>query len=123
MLPTFRPRKQWIQLEHEADWARARNQLLLNRLEPGTRDNYSVGKNTWNHFCTLHHIEHPLPTTENLQKFITQLTLSGYKYGTIRNYLTGIRSWMADIGHIDIWEQAMGSIVITHTLQASKKLD
>ena len=100
----------FAQLRTRDDWERAKLQLVLDKLAEGTKKSYGVGWRWWALFCRARGAS-PLREVgpnnrreeEDLQmEFVIHAAVNGHKkVGTIRQYLSAVRSQHLALGYPD----------------------
>ncbi|KAI9103856.1 hypothetical protein DFS34DRAFT_682904 [Phlyctochytrium arcticum] len=90
-------------LFNEQSWARVCSAVLQHRLEPGTKDSHGSGVKSWRRFVNMYGLDDG-PDKESVMQFMAHLGLHNYTYGTVSNYVSGVRSWMIENGHEQQWK-------------------
>lgn len=117
----FRLRRPWRDLGQDG-LAEGADRLIRQRIEPATALNHSTAARAWIHFTNRELIS-IIPSAQAVQHFITQLALSEYAPGTIDNYLSGLRAWMADAGLEQLWDECILNPRTVRLRQGVRKRD
>lgn len=118
----FRPKKEWQRVP-EGEWGGLIESLALDRIENTTRDNYETAIQSWKYFNNMYDLENAVPTLHTIKMYIAELHISGYPYGTIKDYLAGLGFWMSTMGLEHSWETITKQTSLKHLKDGLKKRD